>query len=44
MFLWARLVLNYLTNNMFVRKQEVIDAVDALPRELSDLHANFELV
>ncbi|KAK2729879.1 nacht domain protein [Colletotrichum kahawae] len=39
MFLWARLVLNFLTNNMFVRKREVMEAVDALPHELSDFYA-----
>ncbi|KAK1948821.1 hypothetical protein LY78DRAFT_751832, partial [Colletotrichum sublineola] len=38
MFLWARLVLNYLTNNLFVRKCEVIDAVNTLPRELKEFY------
>ncbi|KAK4207796.1 hypothetical protein QBC37DRAFT_326752 [Rhypophila decipiens] len=38
MFLWAKLVLNYLTTNMFLNKGEVIGAVDVLPRELSDFY------
>ncbi|KAK2031757.1 hypothetical protein LX32DRAFT_257615 [Colletotrichum zoysiae] len=38
MFLWARLVLNYLVNNLFVRKYEVMDAVNTLPRELSEFY------
>ncbi|TDZ14062.1 hypothetical protein C8035_v002957 [Colletotrichum spinosum] len=38
MFLWARLVLNYLTNNIFIRKSEVMEAVDALPQELSEFY------
>ncbi|KAM7211075.1 hypothetical protein V8F06_013542 [Rhypophila decipiens] len=38
MFLWAKLVLNYLATNMFLRKSEVIEAVDVLPRELSDFY------
>jgi len=37
MFLWARLVLEYLTTNMFLRKAEVMGAVDTLPRELREL-------
>jgi hypothetical protein len=37
MFLWARLVLEYLTTNMFLKKVEVIGAIDTLPRELRDL-------
>ncbi|KAH6983392.1 hypothetical protein BKA56DRAFT_583622 [Ilyonectria sp. MPI-CAGE-AT-0026] len=38
MFLWARLVLEYLTTNMFVKKAEVMDAVDTLPRKLSEFY------
>ena len=38
MFLWARLVLEYLTTNMFVRKSEVMESVDMLPRKLSDFY------
>ncbi|KAH9240896.1 hypothetical protein K456DRAFT_1768068 [Colletotrichum gloeosporioides 23] len=38
MFLWARLVLNYLTNNMLVQKREVVEAVDSLPHELSEFY------
>ncbi len=37
MFLWARLVLEYLSTNMFANKSEVMDAVDTLPRKLSEL-------
>ncbi|KAK1479161.1 NACHT domain-containing protein [Colletotrichum tamarilloi] len=43
MFLWARLVLNYLTNNMFVQKREVVEAVDALPHELSELYVKLRI-
>lgn len=38
MFLWARLVLEYLTTNMFVRKSEVMESIDTLPRKLSDFY------
>ncbi|KAM7204012.1 putative NACHT domain containing protein [Rhypophila sp. PSN 637] len=38
MFLWAKLVLNYLATNMFLNKSEVLEAVDVLPRELSDFY------
>ncbi|KAK3345804.1 hypothetical protein B0T25DRAFT_460566 [Lasiosphaeria hispida] len=41
MFLWARLVLEYLSTNMFVRKSEVMGAVEMLPRELRTLAHNF---
>jgi hypothetical protein len=37
MFLWARLVLDYLTHNMFYSSQEIRDAVDTLPRKLAEL-------
>ncbi|KAH7250958.1 chromatin remodelling complex Rsc7/Swp82 subunit-domain-containing protein [Fusarium tricinctum] len=38
MFLWARLVLEYLSTNMLVDKSEVMGAVDTLPEELSDFY------
>ncbi|PHH86849.1 hypothetical protein CDD83_9674 [Cordyceps sp. RAO-2017] len=38
MFLWARLVLEYLSTNMFINKSEVMEAVDTLPRELSEFY------
>ncbi|KAI0400767.1 hypothetical protein F4802DRAFT_583444 [Xylaria palmicola] len=38
MFLWARLVLDYLTHNMFFSSQEIRQAVDILPRELSEFY------
>ncbi|CVL12624.1 uncharacterized protein FPRN_10900 [Fusarium proliferatum] len=34
MFIWARLVLDYLANNMFLQREEVLSAPEALPREL----------
>ncbi|KAI0466178.1 hypothetical protein F4859DRAFT_334509 [Xylaria cf. heliscus] len=34
MFLWARLVLDYLTHNIFYSSQEIREAVDTLPRKL----------
>jgi hypothetical protein len=37
MFLWARLVLQYLSTNLFSSKGEVIGAVDTLPHELSKM-------
>ncbi|KAK0658014.1 hypothetical protein B0T16DRAFT_319952 [Cercophora newfieldiana] len=39
MFLWARLVLEYLATNMFVQKNEVLGAIDTLPRELSAFYS-----
>ncbi|KAK3324555.1 hypothetical protein B0T19DRAFT_232555 [Cercophora scortea] len=38
MFLWARLVLEYLKNNIFFSREEMLEAVDALPRKLSDFY------
>lgn len=38
MFLWARLVLEYLATNMFFGRDEIISAVDTLPRKLSELY------
>jgi len=37
MFLWARLVLQYLTTNMLVNRDEIQHAVNTLPRELGEL-------
>lgn len=37
MFLWARLVLGYISKNMFYKKDEILTAVQTLPRELGDL-------
>ncbi|KAI1255168.1 hypothetical protein MGN70_003232 [Eutypa lata] len=37
MFLWARLVLDYLATNIFLSRSEIVAAVDILPRELSKL-------
>ncbi|KAK4207806.1 hypothetical protein QBC37DRAFT_444263 [Rhypophila decipiens] len=38
MFLWAKLVLNYIEANMLFKQSEVIEAVNVLPRELSDFY------
>ncbi|KAI0533637.1 hypothetical protein GGR58DRAFT_485771 [Xylaria digitata] len=38
MFLWARLVVDYLTNNMFYNSQEIREAVDTLPRKLVEFY------
>jgi hypothetical protein len=38
MFLWARLVLNYLATNVFYDSEEFITATRILPRELSDFY------
>ncbi|KAH8747114.1 NACHT domain protein [Hyaloscypha sp. PMI_1271] len=35
MFLWARLVLDYLATNIFHNRHEITAAIDTLPRELS---------
>lgn len=37
MFLWARLVLDYITHNMFYSSQEIWDAINTLPRKLAEL-------
>jgi len=37
MFLWACLVLQYIAKNIFYRKDEVLTALETLPRELSKL-------
>ncbi|KAH7303097.1 hypothetical protein B0I35DRAFT_384399 [Stachybotrys elegans] len=38
MFLWARLVLDYLASNMFLRRDEVLSAAEALPRALEQFY------
>ncbi|KAI1273844.1 hypothetical protein F5Y07DRAFT_375279 [Xylaria sp. FL0933] len=38
MFLYARLILDYLANNIFLRGSEVISAVNDLPEKLSDFY------
>lgn len=37
MFLYARLVLDYISSNLFVRSEELNSAIQQLPRELADL-------
>ena len=37
MFLWARLVLDYLATNMLFNRDEVMRAPEILPRQLSEL-------
>ena len=37
MFLWARLVLDYLSTNFFYSRSEIMAAVETLPRKLSEL-------
>jgi hypothetical protein len=37
MFLWARLVLDYLASNIFHNRHEITAAIETLPRELSEL-------
>ncbi|CCC06355.1 hypothetical protein SMACR_12714 [Sordaria macrospora] len=39
MFLWARLVLDYLSTNIFFSGREVREAVDLLPIKLSEFYA-----
>ncbi|GAM33896.1 hypothetical protein TCE0_013f01126 [Talaromyces pinophilus] len=38
MFLWARLVLDYITHNMFYSSQEIWDAINTLPRKLAEFY------
>ncbi|KAI8683437.1 NACHT domain-containing protein [Fusarium keratoplasticum] len=42
MFLWACLVLNYLAANFFYNEDEFKNAVDSLPRELSEFYLQSE--
>lgn len=37
MFLYARLVLDYISSNIFVRSDELKDAIHQLPERLADL-------
>ncbi|KAI0447888.1 hypothetical protein F4803DRAFT_558575 [Xylaria telfairii] len=39
MFLYARLILDYLTHNIFIRGAHVIVAVNGLPEKLSDFYS-----
>ncbi|KAI0470247.1 hypothetical protein F4859DRAFT_486121 [Xylaria cf. heliscus] len=39
MFLYARLILDYLANNIFIRGTQIISAVNGLPKELSDFYS-----
>ncbi|VUC21965.1 unnamed protein product [Clonostachys rosea] len=39
MFLWAKLVLDYLENNIFYTRDEILGAVDKLPRKLSEFYS-----
>lgn len=43
MFLWARLVLDYLSTNILSSRDEVRGAVDMLPVELGELHVDTRL-
>ncbi|RYP39263.1 hypothetical protein DL768_010728 [Monosporascus sp. mg162] len=38
MFLWARLVLEYISNNIFYSREEVASAASTLPKKLSDFY------
>ncbi|GAB1316915.1 NACHT domain-containing protein [Madurella fahalii] len=38
MFLWARLVLEYLGTNIFFGREEVLSAANSLPRKLSEFY------
>lgn len=37
MFLWARLVLNYVSSNLIFHGSEIEDAIEQLPKELEEL-------
>ncbi|KAI1742969.1 hypothetical protein F4680DRAFT_388566 [Xylaria scruposa] len=39
MFLYARLILDYLANNIFIRGSQVMSAVNSLPDKLSDFYS-----
>lgn len=43
MFLWARLVLEYLGTNIFFAREEILSAADSLPKRLSDLSVSLRL-
>lgn len=38
MFLWARLVLDYLASNMFLQRDEILSAAEALPQVLQEFY------
>ncbi|EXM13004.1 hypothetical protein V3481_017379 [Fusarium oxysporum f. sp. vasinfectum] len=38
MFLWARLVLDYLANNIFLQRQEILSAAEVFPRALQQFY------
>ncbi|KAK4163802.1 hypothetical protein QBC43DRAFT_212370 [Cladorrhinum sp. PSN259] len=38
MFLWARLVLEYLSTNIFYSREEILRAAETLPRKLSEFY------
>ncbi|KAI0413197.1 hypothetical protein F5X98DRAFT_352630 [Xylaria grammica] len=38
MFLYARLILDYLANNIFIRGSQIVSAVNDLPKELSEFY------
>ncbi|KAL7936950.1 hypothetical protein V8C35DRAFT_320598 [Trichoderma chlorosporum] len=38
MFLWAKLVMQYISKNLFYRRDEVLEAANTLPRELSQFY------
>ena len=40
MFLYARLVLDYLTTNIFISCDELKGSIDQLPQTLSDLYGH----
>jgi hypothetical protein len=43
MFLYARLVLDYLSTNIFYNGEEVKTSIDHLPDKLSELYATYIL-
>ncbi|KAJ4860156.1 hypothetical protein T069G_05144 [Trichoderma breve] len=42
MFLWARLVLEYISSNIFYSRDEVLCSVNMLPRKLSEFQGDIE--
>ena len=39
MFLWVRLVLEYLATNILFHRNEIMTVAETLPRKLSELYA-----
>lgn len=37
MFLWAKLVMEYINKNLFYHRDEILKAAISLPRELGEL-------